>query len=274
MILVLLAALMHAAWNAWLKQSSPDFVGLGALSLGWLVVGVAGAIYLGFPTAMQWRFLFVTTAVHTVYAALLVNAYRHGELSLTYPIARGSGPAIVAVVSPFALGEHLAADDLVAVALIVAGILTIGLPGAAASVRDRHAIVLSVATGVAIATYTLTDASGARSGPSPHVYSAWLFVLSAVAQLAVTACVHGRDTPVLLRPRLGRGVAVGILSALAYTVVLWAMTVAPAAIVSAVRETSILFAALIGWILLGERFTGRRWLGVMLAVTGLVAVRL
>ena len=272
--LVLLAAVAHAAWNGWLKKSSPDFVGLAAISIGWLVLGVIGLLFVGLPAGPHWPYLLLTTVVHTIYAALLVNAYRHGEFSLAYPIARGTGPVIVALAAPFLLNEYLEGPSLFAVLLIVAGILTIGLAGAGANLHERHAILLSVATGVAIASYTLIDAAGARAGPSPHTYSAWLFVLTAIAMLAVTGFMHRTATLTLLRPRLRHGVSVGILSAIAYSIVLWAMTVAPAALVAAVRETSILFAALIGWGLLGERITRLRWLGVILTVVGLVVARL
>jgi drug/metabolite transporter (DMT)-like permease len=274
LLLVLLAALAHAIWNGWLKKSSPDFVGLGAISIGWLILAVIGLFYVGLPAASHWPYLLATTGVHTTYAALLVNAYRRGELSLTYPIARGSGPVIVVLAAPFILNDQLAGADLVAVALIVSGILVIGLAGGGADLHNRHAIVLSLASGIAIATYTLIDAAGARSGPSPHTYSVWLFVLAAIAQLTVTGIVHRKATFTLLRPQLRHGIAVGMLSAVAYAIVLWAMTVAPAALVAAVRETSILFAALIGWGLLGEKITRLRWFGVILTVIGLVVARL
>ncbi len=249
-------------------------MGLGAIATGWLIFGIVGVSHVGLPALSHWPYLLLTTVVHTIYAALLVNAYRHGELSLIYPIARGSAPVIVALAAPLLLNEYIADADLVAVALIVAGVLVIGLAGGGADLHNRHAIVLSLATGVAIASYTMIDAAGARSGPSPHTYTAWLFVLSAVAQLAVTGIVHGKATLTLLRPRLCRGIAAGILSSAAYTVVLWAMTVAPVTLVAAVRETSILFAALIGWGLLGEKITRLRWFGVILTVIGLVAARL
>jgi drug/metabolite transporter (DMT)-like permease len=272
--LVLLAAIAHAAWNGWLKKVSPDFVGLAAISIGWLIVGVIGLFFVGLPAAAHWPYLSLTTVVHTIYAALLVNAYRHGELSLTYPIARGTGPVIVALAAPFLLNEYLDGSDFSAVALIVTGILMIGLAGAGGSLHERHAILLSLATGVAIACYTLIDAAGARAGPSPHTYSAWLFVFTAIALLAVTGFIHRTATLTLIKPRLSRGISVGILSAIAYAIVLWAMTVAPAALVAAVRETSILFAALIGWGMLGEKITRLRWLGVALTVVGLVVARL
>jgi drug/metabolite transporter (DMT)-like permease len=203
--LVLLAAIAHAAWNGWLKKVSPDFVGLAAISIGWLIVGVIGLFFVGLPAAAHWPYLSLTTVVHTIYAALLVNAYRHGELSLTYPIARGTGPVIVALAAPFLLNEYLDGSDFSAVALIVTGILMIGLAGAGGSLHERHAILLSLATGVAaillslatgvaIACYTLIDAAGARAGPSPHTYSAWLFVFTAIALLAVAGFMHRTAT--------------------------------------------------------------------------------
>jgi drug/metabolite transporter (DMT)-like permease len=205
---------------------------------------------------------------------LLVSAYRNGELSLTYPIARGTGPILVALGAPLLLGEVLSAADAAAVALIIPGILIIGLAGSGRELRNGHAILLSVATGAAIAAYTLIDAAGARAGPSSHAFSAWLFILSASALLLVTACLKRSATLAMLRPHLRHGTVAGIVSALAYMAILWAMTAAPAALVAAVRETSILFAALIGWAVLGERVTGLRWTGVLLTVCGLVIARL
>jgi len=272
--LVLLAAIAHAAWNGWLKKSSPDFIGLAAISLGWLAVGVVGIFFTGMPAAASWPYLAATTLVHLAYTSLLVSAYRHGELSLTYPIARGTGPLLVALGAPLLLDEVLSAADFAAVALIVPGLLLIGVAGHAGGLRSRHAVLVSLATGVATALYTLIDAAGARSGPSPHTYSVWLFVLIAAALLATTAGVKGRATLALLRPHLKHGVLAGMLSAIAYMVILWAMTVAPAALVAAVRETSILFAALIGWGLLGERISALRWCGVALTVCGLIVARL
>ncbi len=272
--LVLLAAIAHAAWNGWLKKSSPDFIGLAAISTGWLIFGVVGVTFVGFPAWSSWPYLLLTTVVHTVYAALLVSAYRHGEFSLAYPIARGTGPLVVALAAPFLLQEHLEGPGLLAITLIVIGILLIGLAGAATDLRNRHAILLSLATGVAIGSYTLIDAAGARTGPSPHSYSAWLFILTAAALLVITGCIHRTATLALLRPHLRHGILVGILSAVAYSIVLWAMTVAPAALVAALRETSILFAALIGWGLLGEKITRLRWVGVALAVIGVAVAKL
>jgi drug/metabolite transporter (DMT)-like permease len=272
--LVLLAAIAHAAWNGWLKKSSPDFIGLAAISTGWLIVGAIGVLLVPLPAPASWPYLAATTIVHLIYTGLLVSAYQHGEFSLTYPIARGTGPLLVAIAAPLFLGEQLAGADVMAVALIVPGILVIGLAGAGARLHDLRAILLSLATGVAIALYTLIDAAGARAGPSPHSYSAWLFVLAASALLLVTVFLHRSATLTLLKPHLRRGASVGILSAIAYMIVLWAMTMAPVALVAAVRETSILFAALIAWGILGEKISGLRWVGVMLTAAGLVLARL
>ena len=272
--LVLLTAAVHAGWNGWLKKASPDFIGLAAISVGWLIVGAVAVFFVGWPAPVSWPYLLSTTIVHMFYTGLLVGAYRHGELSLTYPIARGTGPLLVALAAPFFLNERLDPPDLLAVGLIVPGIMVIGLAGGRADLHNRHAILLSLATGFTIALYTLIDAAGARSGPSPHTYSAWLFVLAASALLLAAFVIYRGATITLLTPHLRRGAPVGIISALAYMVVLWAMTVAPVALVAAIRETSIFFAALIGWWFLGEKITGLRWLGVVLTVIGLVIARL
>ena len=272
--LVLVAAGSHAAWNAWLKNSSPDFLGLAAIAIGWILLGAVTVPIVGLPNAASIPYLVVTAIVHTAYAALLVSAYRHGEFTLAYPIARGSGPLIVALAAPFFLDDYLEGPGRLAVTVIVTGIFLTGLAGTGASFRNRHAIFLALATGVSIAAYTLIDAAGARVSTNPHVYSAWFFLLCALALLIAARIVHGASIVTDIRPRLANGIAAGLVSAAAYWIVLWAMTKAPAALVASLRETSILFAALIGWIFLGERITRLRWVGVVLIVVGLVLAKL
>ena len=161
-----------------------------------------------------------------------------------------------------------------AVTLIVTGILMIGVFRGKRSLRDYRVVLLSLATGTLIAGYTIIDAEGARAGASPHAYACWLFLLTAIALLAVAWLARRQASIDTFVRRWRSAVPMGVLSALAYWVVLWAMTVAPTALVAAVRETSILFAALIGWGLLGERVGLLRWVGVVLTVAGLVLAKL
>ena len=272
--LVLVAAVSHATWNAWLKNSSPDFLGLAAIAIAWLLLGAIAIPLVGLPNLASVPYLVLTTIVHTVYAVLLVSAYKHGEFTLAYPIARGSGPLLVALAAPWFLDDTLEGPGRLAVTVIVSGIFLTGLAGTGARFRNTHAIFLAVATGVSIAAYTMIDAAGARASTSPHVYSAWFFFLSAAALLIAARIVHGPTIVTDIRPRLALGLTAGLLSAVAYWIVLWAMTRAPAALVASVRESSILFAALIGWGFLGEKITPLRWVGVVLVVVGLVLAKL
>lgn len=272
--LVLLAAAAHAGWNAWLKGASPDLPGLASISVGWLAVGIISLPFVGLPSPAALPYLLATTIVHTLYAIVLVNAYRFGDFSLAYPIARGTGPLLVALVTPYVLAEYLEGPSMFAVTLIVSGILMIGVFRGNRSLRDYRVVLLSLATGVLIAGYTIIDAEGARAGVSPHAYAAWLFLLTAIALIAIASIRKRAASINTFVQRWRIAIPMGVLSALAYWVVLWAMTVAPTALVAAIRETSILFAALIGWGFLGERVGLLRWVGVILTVVGLVIAKL
>lgn len=271
--LVLLAALGHAVWNAWLKDKSADLAGFATLSVGWLLAGVLGACVVGFPAWESWPYLLATTTVHTFYAVVLAMAYRNGDFSLAYPIARGSGPLFVSLLAPFVLRETLDVSGQIAVLLLVVGIIMIGVFRGQHSLGGRRAILLSLLTGALIATYTLIDAQGARSGTSAHAYAAWLFILTSLALIGLARYLIGPGLVAQIRGRVVPGIMAGIVSVIAYWIVLWAMTVAPAALVAATRETSILFAAFLGWVFLGEKIPPLRALGIVITLAGLVLAK-
>ena len=272
--LVLLAALGHAIWNAWLKDRSADLVGFAALSIGWLAAGLVGALFVGFPSWEVWPYLLATTIVHVLYAVFLIRAYQLADFSLAYPIARGSAPMFVTLAAPWLLGEGLEGPSQFAVTLLVIGILMIGVFQGRGTLGGRRAVFYSLVTGVLIATYTLIDAAGARSGESPHAYAAWLFILTSLALIALAVYRVGPKALPRIRERAVSAAAAGVISVAAYWIVLWAMTVAPAALVAATRETSILFAALIGWGFMQEKITPMRWVGIVLTLTGLILAKL
>jgi len=165
-------------------------------------------------------------------------------------------------------GDRLGRTAFMAVALIVAGVFWLGFDGRGA---DRRGVLFSLVAGALISAYTLLDGLGGRFVASPHIYAAWLLCLTAPPLFAVAGAVHGADAFRMARPHLVRGIFAGILSALAYWIVIWAMSVAPLGLVAAVRETSVVFAALIGGFLMSERI---RWLAVLLVFGGVVSVRL
>ena len=265
--LVLLAALTHALWNTWLKVSGDRLVALATIATGWAVVGLSSLPFVGAPSPVAWPYLLASTLVHSVYSLTLIRAYGHAALSITYPIARGTAPLIVAAVSVAYLGDSLGVAGFTAVALIVVGVVWLGAPRPG---QSRTGLILSLLTGVLIGAYTLLDGIGARIGASPHGFAAALFWLTALPILTVAVWVHRTDLPSMARPLWLRGLAAGIMSAAAYWVVVWAMTVAPMGLVAAVRETSVVFAAVLG-ALLGERV---RWAPVGLVLLGVVLIRL
>ena len=271
--LVLLAAAAHAAWNAWLKDSGDKLSSMAAMSVGWLIVGCVSISIVGAPSLAAWPYLLASTVVHTGYAMLLISAYRHAEFSLAYPIARGTGPMLVALSAPLFVSEYLEGPSFFAVTLIVIGIFLIGLFGNERSLGGRRAVLLSLATGVLIAAYTMIDGQGARAGADPHAYVVWLLALTAFPIIVLSKKKLNKNLKSLLAGHWQKGIPIGVLSALAYWVIVWAMTVAPMALVAATRETSILFAALVSWGVLGEKVRPLRWAGVIVTLLGLILAK-
>ena len=271
--LVLLAAAAHAAWNAWLKDSGDKLSSMAAISVGWLIVGCVSIPIVGVPSLTSWPYLLASIVVHTGYAMLLISAYRHAEFSLAYPIARGTGPMLVALSAPLFVSEYLEGPGFFAVTLIVIGIFLIGLFGNERSLGGRRAVLLSLATGVLIAAYTMIDGQGARAGADPHAYVGWLLVLIAFPIILLSKTRLNKNMKSLLAGHWQKGIPIGVLSALAYWVIVWAMTVAPMALVAATRETSILFAALVSWGVLGEKVRPLRWAGVIVTLIGLILAK-
>ncbi len=271
--LVLLAAAAHAGWNAWLKDSGDKLSSMAAMSVGWLIVGCISIPIVGAPSLASWPYLLASTVVHTGYAMLLISAYRHAEFSLAYPIARGTGPLLVALSAPLFVSEYLEGPSFFAVTLIVIGVFLIGMFGNERSLGGRRAVLLSLATGVLIAAYTMIDGLGARAGSNAHAYVGWLLVLIAFPIIVLSKKRLNKNMKSLLAGHWQKGIPIGVLSALAYWVIVWAMTVAPMALVAAARETSILFAALVSWGVLREKVRPLRWAGVIVILIGLVLAK-
>jgi len=265
--LVLLAAATHALWNSWLKVSGDRLVTLATIAVGWAVVGLVSLPVVGVPEQRVWPYLLASTVVHTIYSLSLVRAYGLGNLSVVYPIARGVGPLVVAVVSTIYLGDALGVVGSLAVLLIVAGVLWLGL---FQSHGNSAGVFASLLTGTLIGTYTILDGLGGRIGDSPHAFAAWLFMLTAVPVTGSAILFHRGEFTELARPLWSKGVCVGIVSAGAYWIVVWAMSVAPMGLVAAVRESSVVFAALIGGFVLREPV---RWIAVILVFGGIVLTR-
>jgi drug/metabolite transporter (DMT)-like permease len=268
--ITLLAAVLHAVWNA-IAHAVPDrLVGFALIGLAYVVVGGVGVLVLGPPPAGAWPFVLASAAVHVVYTLLLWLSYQLGDFSQTYPIARGTAPFVVAVVE-IALGRELPALQLVGILVISTGLLSLALEGGRLSRSALPAVGAAVATGVAIAGYTVIDATAVASTPV-LVYAAWMFFLQGPVLPAIAVLRRGRGLFGQVRPVLWAGLGGGLVSLAAYGLVLVAQTSGATAAVAALRETSIVIGALIGTLFLGERFGRGRVVAAAVVAVGIALV--
>ena len=265
---VLGAALLHAGWNALVKASADKQLDTLAIALAAAILASAAAPFLAPPAPESWPWLAASAAVHIVYFAFLAGAYRWGEISFAYPVMRGGGPMVVALAGGFVFGEILSPQNAFGVLLVCAGIL-----GFASGAHDRRATAFALANAFVIAAYTLIDAQGARASGAPVSYTLWFFIANGIVLGAAGAAVRGREVPAYLRRHWARAVLGGACTLGAYGIALWAMTRAPVALVAVLRETSVVFVALIGVLVFKERFTRRRMAATGAVLAGLVALR-
>jgi drug/metabolite transporter (DMT)-like permease len=270
---VLGAALAHATWNAMIKSSRDILLDMT------LVVFFAGVVTAPFllavevPVAAAWPYIIASMVLHLGYYVALVGAYRAGDLSHSYPIMRGLAPLIVSLCAVVWLGEAPKPMVWLGVLLICGGVLSLGFIGFRWR-ESRVALGWALANAGIIASYTLVDAAGVRAAGKPEVYVVWLFTLDALPfSLAIMWLKRQTLVPYAHRFWL-RGLAGGALSAAAYGIVLWAMTRAPVAAVAALRETSVIFAALIGAWLLKEGHLARRIAGAATVAAGVIALKI
>ena len=271
---VLGAGLLHAGWNALLK-SAPG--GDPLLDTATVVAGSAawGFVVLpltGLPDVAAWKFIFASAFIHWAYYVTLAHAYRTGDLSFAYPLMRGTAPLLAAVLGIVFLRELPTPQVAVGIVLICLGIVSIAFVGR--NPHPRAATFYALSNAAIIAVYTLIDGSGARASGNAASYAAWLTFLEAIPFLLWIRLRRGKDAVAYVGRGWRRGLIGGAASLGAYAIVLWAMTRAPVAAVAALRETSVVFAALIGAIWLKEGFGLPRLAGAASVVAGVAALKL
>jgi drug/metabolite transporter (DMT)-like permease len=272
-VAVLGAALAHATWNAMIKSSRDVLLDMT------LVVFFAGLVtaplllVVDFPATAAWPYIFASMVLHLGYYVALVGAYRAGDLSHGYPIMRGIAPLIVSVSALAWLGEAPTATVWAGVLLICGGVLSLGFVGFRWT-ESRASLGWALANAVIIASYTLVDAAGVRASGKAETYVVWLFTLDALPFTLLILAIKKNELISYTRAFWLRGLIGGGLSAAAYGVVLWAMTRAPVAAVAALRETSVIFAALIGAWLLKEGHIARRVAGAVTVAAGVLALKI
>jgi drug/metabolite transporter (DMT)-like permease len=272
---VLFAAACHAGWNAVIKFGLEPFTTTALIAIGAMLVALPFVPFVGVPAAPSWPWLGASVALHLGYYIGLTEAYRSGDMGQVYPIARGTAPLLTATVSTSVLGEALGLIGWAGLVVLAAGIFLMSLRGGRGIANlDRRAIGFALFTAVTICGYSLVDGIGARLSGSAHAYTAALFVGDGLV-MGLFAFV--RRGPVLavdmLRYWKG-GLVGGTLSLVAYGIAIWAMTVAPIAVVAALRETSVLFGAAIAVVVLREPLRATRIAAAVMIVAGLTLIRL
>jgi drug/metabolite transporter (DMT)-like permease len=271
---VLGAALLHAAWNALLKSGADKQLDTVAISATGGLLSLALAIFLPAPAPESWPWIAASAAVHIGYFWALAGAYRYGDLSFSYPIMRGGGPLIVTAAGTLVFGEVLPWAQVSGVLLVCAGILAFATHPASDPRALRQSLGFALSNAAIVAAYTLIDAHGARLSGAPASYALWFFVANGVVIFCFGCALRGRAAPAYLARHWGRGAVGGACSVAAYGIALWAMTRAPVALVAVLRETSVVFAAVLGAVFLKERFTARRFAATAAVLAGLIALRL
>ncbi|MBT8409455.1 MAG: EamA family transporter [Alphaproteobacteria bacterium] len=272
LLAILGAALLHAGWNAMIRVGASKTTTMLIMTL---VQGAMGAVLLigrSFPDAQVWAWLLASGVFHAGYKIFLAFAYEHGDLSRVYPIARGAAPLGVLAVSIAVLDEGLRELEIAAILILGLGILIMGR-GAFLSGESRRLVPLALGSATMTAGYSVVDGMGARVAGDAALYVAWLFLLDALMFTPTLLFLRGRTVLRASARVWALGSAAAAFSFVAYQIVVWAMTVAPIPLVTALRETSILFAVMIGWLAFGERMDRTKALAAGLIVAGVVLTR-
>jgi drug/metabolite transporter (DMT)-like permease len=271
-LLVLFAALLHASWNALLKVPGDALTRLAVINLTGAGVAAVLLPWVAPPAAASWPFIAASVVTHLFYYLCLIRAYREGDLSLVYPLARGAAPLLVALGAWVLAGESLSSAGVLAVLVISAGILAL----AASGWRRASASTLgfAFATGLTIVAYTLIDGLGARRAGSVEGYIVWLFAIDGLPLTVAAYYLRRHTLAQTLRTSWAPGLIGGLCSVVAYGLVVWAMTRAPMTYVSALRETSVVLAALIGTRVFREPLGALRVSAAVVVAVGVAALQL
>jgi drug/metabolite transporter (DMT)-like permease len=272
---VLFAAACHAGWNAAIKRGLDPLATTALISIGAALVALALMPFTGLPGVASWPWVIASVLIHLVYFAALIESYRAGDMGQVYPIARGSAPLMTAAATTVLIGERLGLLGWCGIMLLAAGVLLLSLRGGRDLARlDRRAVGFALFTAVTICAYSVVDGVGARLAGSANAYSLALFVGIGPVMAIYALARSGPAVFTAMRRHLATGLAGGALQLGSYGVAIWAMTVAPIALVAALRETSVLFGAVIAVILLKEPLRASRIGAALLIVTGLALIRL
>ncbi len=268
--IVLIAALFHATWNALIKSGKDPLLESMLISAAWIIICLALIPILPLPDSSSWPYALVTIFIHVSYFLLLSKSYSMGDFGAVYPIVRGLPPLIVTLVSVLIINEPLSFTGVLGVLLIGAGVLALE----AGNKRQSNKLILfALATAVMIAAYTVVDALGARLSGNSTSFFVWFTLFQSIIYIGVVLHRRGREQCIThIKKKWKHGFIGGLMSFSAYAIVLWAMTQAPIPYVSALRETSVLFASAIAIIFLSEPVRKSRIISAILIFAGILFI--
>lgn len=272
-LLVLVAAALHAGWNALVKISGDRIAVMAVVTLAGCLLSMLVLPFVDSPAPASWPLLALTILIHTAYHFFLPVAYDHGDLGQVYPIARGVAPVLVTLGALIFAGEHVSQFTLVGILCLAAGVVALTFDGGKVSMINPKAIVFALATGVCIASYTIVDGIGARQAGSILGFAVWLTIGDGILTFLIALTWKYREIAAVVKNNALRGFAGGAMQVGAYWIIVYALAVAPMGMVSGLRETSVLFAALISTFLLKEGFGAWRFVSACLVTFGLVVSR-
>jgi drug/metabolite transporter (DMT)-like permease len=272
---VLFAAACHAGWNAAIKTGLDPLTSTVLITTGAGLVSIALLPFVGLPPAVAWPWVIASVVIHLFYFIGLSEAYRTGDLGQVYPLARGSAPLMTAGVTASLLGERIGAAGWSGIVILAAGVLLLSLRGGRLlEPPDRRAVFFALFTALTICLYSVVDGIGGRAAGNPHPYTLAMFIGNALVMIVYLLIRRGPSSVAPMLKTWPVGLFGGSLQLLSYGIVIWAMTLAPIALVAALRETSVLFGALIAFVFLKEPLRPARISAALMIVCGLVLIRM
>ena len=271
--LVLVAAIFHATWNAIIKIRGDRLIVMVVVTLAGSAFSLLVVPFVGTPAPASWAFLALSILLHTGYHFFLPAAYDHGDLGQVYPIARGSSPLLVAIGALVFAGETLAPMALLGTLCLASGVMALTFDRDSGIWKRPKSVIYALMTGALIASYMVVDGIGVRKAGSALGFAVWLTIGDGLLTFLIVSIWKGREVLVVAKRNLGVGLLAGVLQVAAYWIVVWAMAVAPMAMVSGLRETSVLFAAVISTFVLKEGFDVWQFVSATLITFGLAATK-
>lgn len=267
--LALTAAIMHASWNAFLRSGADRLWSITVMGLTGIAAAIPLMIYYPLPSLTGFGFILTSALLQVAYSVFLVFAYRLGDLGQVYPIVRGSVPLLVSLGGFLLTGQVLAPTQLLGVVLVAAGIMSLSLGNNRA---PTSSILWALLTGLIIATYATVDSTGVRLFADPKTYAAWVLFTYGVLLIVAYCLMRGRFTINLRERECQKALIAGVFVLIAYGVVIIAYSMGPAGPITAIRETSVVFAMIIGRLFLGEKLTAKRIIACIIVAAGAIAI--